>query len=307
MKKLILVFLLLLLLFSCKSADSKDTIIPFESESNEISEKEIFSDNLEIFEFSASPESPEVASVKENPADLINEKNADVFEPEIFSFTDDLFLLENTSPSEPENDNMSEEFSDNDLYFENSSRSLSFTDEQNENELSVLEPLMQNDPERKESKTSVSSNAQVNKSQKATNKKQTDVTPKTKQSSSVLLSPEPEVTIAFNTPNNTSEEKTEYNDAVKCHNLAGNEFKKKNYKRSLELTDYYLIHFTDYLDEMLFLKGQILEILSVDGTGDIGQAKDCYEKLVSLYPQSKWYLKAQDRIKYIDRFYFNVW
>ena len=299
--------MLLLLLFSCKSADSKDTIIPFESESNEISEKEIFSDNLEIFEFSASPESPEVASVKENPADLINEKNADVIEPEIFSFTDDLFLLENTSPSEPENDNMSEEFSDNDLYFENSSRSLSFTDEQNENELSVLEPLMQNDPERKESKTSVSSNAQVNKSQKATNKKQTDVTPKTKQSSSVLLSPEPEVTIAFNTPNNTSEEKTEYNDAVKCHNLAGNEFKKKNYKRSLELTDYYLIHFTDYLDEMLFLKGQILEILSVDGTGDIGQAKDCYEKLVSLYPQSKWYLKAQDRIKYIDRFYFNVW
>ncbi len=282
------------LLISCKSTESKNIVLPVDDEDLSISDSEIFSDNIDKTE------------VTDNNSEQTkkNDKELNVYEPEIISFSDIIFTNDSLIPAEPQTENYTEQFSENELSAAGLEENKNFYTDENELVSSVLEPDMQNHSDSKQKKkadTSVKKTENNNKKLPQTNITQGN------HKSSQAFTPEPEVTVAFNLSNKPKEDKTEYNDAAKCHNLAGLEFKKKNYNRSLELTDYYLLHFTEYLDEMLFLKGQILEILSVDGNGDIIQAKDCYEKLVKLYPQSKWYIKAHDRIKYIDRFYFNVW
>ncbi len=298
-KHVLVIFIFSLSFFSCKTAQIIETTVPVE-EDKTISENEIFSDNSD--------------ENKLNKNDSLTSSNKSfendnlIFEPEVTVFTDDIPITENSIPSEPVIEKTSnEEFSENEL---NISDFLEYSfdpDNVQDITVSVLEPEVQKSNSEINNNEKNYSGSSKQKSTSINNSNKNNSSLKEKQNTSTSFFSEPEVTIAFNTDTKKTEEKTVYNDAVKCHNQAGNEFKKKNYKKSLELTDYYLLHFTDYLDEMLYLKGQILEILSVDGNGDIIQAKDCYEKLVSLYPQSKWYFKAQERIKYIDRFYFNVW
>ena len=69
--------------------------------------------------------------------------------------------------------------------------------------------------------------------------------------------------------------------------------------------DLFFVKSTTRLDEGWFLRGNIYE--DFFDLGNIKNAKESYETLINLYPQSNLWQEAKKRIIYIDRFYFNVW
>lgn len=82
-------------------------------------------------------------------------------------------------------------------------------------------------------------------------------------------------------------------------------YKMKKYEKALQYLDkFFLISVSDF-DKAWFLRGNIYEAFS-DFT-NIKKAKEAYETLVSLYPQSEYWDEAQERIAYINKFYFSIY
>lgn len=81
-------------------------------------------------------------------------------------------------------------------------------------------------------------------------------------------------------------------------------YENKDYENALSLVNQFLELSNFSVDEALFLKGQILE--KPFANRNIREALNCYKKIISSYPQSAFWDKADERIKYIQRFYFNI-
>ena len=81
-------------------------------------------------------------------------------------------------------------------------------------------------------------------------------------------------------------------------------YENKDYENALSLVNQFLELSNFSVDEALFLKGQILE--KPFANRNIREALNCYKKIISSYPQSEFWDKADERIKYIQRFYFNI-
>ena len=81
-------------------------------------------------------------------------------------------------------------------------------------------------------------------------------------------------------------------------------YENKDYENALSLVNQFLDLSNFSVDEALFLKGQILE--KPFASRNIREALNCYKKIISSYPQSAFWDKADERIKYIQRFYFNI-
>lgn len=117
---------------------------------------------------------------------------------------------------------------------------------------------------------------------------------------------EPEVTVALldDKKLNEIDQKNELSpdDLLK---KAYDEYEKNNYEEALKYLDLFFVKSTTRLDEGWFLRGNIYE--DFFDLGNIKNAKESYETLINLYPQSNLWQEAKKRIIYIDRFYFNVW
>jgi outer membrane protein assembly factor BamD (BamD/ComL family) len=79
---------------------------------------------------------------------------------------------------------------------------------------------------------------------------------------------------------------------------------QKDYTNALSFVNKFLETSNSSIDEALYLKGQILE--KPFAQRNIRDALDCYKKIISSYPQSDFWDKSDERIKYIQRFYFNI-
>ena len=86
--------------------------------------------------------------------------------------------------------------------------------------------------------------------------------------------------------------------------IAKSAYENKDYENALSLVNQFLELSNFSVDEALFLKGQILE--KPFANRNIREALNCYKKIISSYPQSSFWDKADERIKYIQRFYFNI-
>lgn len=87
-------------------------------------------------------------------------------------------------------------------------------------------------------------------------------------------------------------------------NRAKTAYENKDFENALSLVNKFLELSNFSIDEALFLKGQILE--KPFAQRNIRDALDCYKKIISSYPQSDFWDKSDERIKYIQRFYFNI-
>lgn len=81
-------------------------------------------------------------------------------------------------------------------------------------------------------------------------------------------------------------------------------YEEKDYSKALSLINKFLETSNISVDEALFLKGQILE--KPFEHRNIRDALECYKLVISAYPQSDLWDKCDERIKYIQRFYFNI-
>lgn len=81
-------------------------------------------------------------------------------------------------------------------------------------------------------------------------------------------------------------------------------YSEKDYSKSLSLVNKFLETSSCSVDEALYLKGQILE--KPFEQRNIRDALECYKLVISTYPQSDLWDKCDERIKYIQRFYFNI-
>lgn len=81
-------------------------------------------------------------------------------------------------------------------------------------------------------------------------------------------------------------------------------YSEKDYSKSLSLVNKFLETSSRSVDEALYLKGQILE--KPFEQRNIRDALECYKLVISTYPQSDLWDKCDERIKYIQRFYFNI-
>jgi hypothetical protein len=86
--------------------------------------------------------------------------------------------------------------------------------------------------------------------------------------------------------------------------LAQKSFDNKKYKDALAYLDAFFDKAVTRLDEGLFLQGQTLE--SNSEVRNIKLALEKYDLLVKSYPQSIDWEKANERITYLKRFYFNI-
>jgi tetratricopeptide (TPR) repeat protein len=87
-------------------------------------------------------------------------------------------------------------------------------------------------------------------------------------------------------------------------NRAKTAYENKDFENALSFVNKFLELSNFSIDEALFLKGQILE--KPFAQRNIRDALDCYKKIISSYPQSDFWDKSDERIKYIQRFYFNI-
>lgn len=86
--------------------------------------------------------------------------------------------------------------------------------------------------------------------------------------------------------------------------LANSSFAENKYEDALEYLNSFFNIAVNRIDEGLFLQGQILESNSF--LRNIKAALDSYETLIKMYPQSEYWQKANERIIYLNRFYFNI-
>jgi hypothetical protein len=81
-------------------------------------------------------------------------------------------------------------------------------------------------------------------------------------------------------------------------------FDDGNVPAAIALLDRYREHYPSGTDELYWLYGQLYEANSPNR--DILLSLDYYRRLVTEYPQSKWYNDARRRIAYLERFYINI-
>jgi hypothetical protein len=86
--------------------------------------------------------------------------------------------------------------------------------------------------------------------------------------------------------------------------LAQKAYDAKEYEDALMYLNDFFEKSATRLDEGLYLKGQTLEAPS--SVRNIRSALETYETLVAQYPESKLWEKANQRITYLKRFYFNI-
>jgi len=78
----------------------------------------------------------------------------------------------------------------------------------------------------------------------------------------------------------------------------------RKYPEALKYINDYFSKASENLDEALYVQGQIYEKML--GNGNIEKALSSYQKLVEQYPYSKWFKNAQNRIHYLNNFYFQI-
>lgn len=81
-------------------------------------------------------------------------------------------------------------------------------------------------------------------------------------------------------------------------------FREKKYQETLAYLEDFFTKATTRVDEGLFLQGQTFE--SNSSVRNIKSALDTYETIVRRYPQSVNWAKANERITYLRKFYFNI-
>lgn len=82
-------------------------------------------------------------------------------------------------------------------------------------------------------------------------------------------------------------------------------FDEKKYDDSLSYVNLFFEKATTQLDEGWFLKGQLYESPKASFR-NIRTSRDCYQALIDRYPSSALWKKANNRIMYIDRYYFKI-
>jgi hypothetical protein len=85
---------------------------------------------------------------------------------------------------------------------------------------------------------------------------------------------------------------------------AKGEFDSGRVEPALVILDTMMQSYPELTDEALWLYGQLLEANSP--SRDIRTALDYYRRLVRVFPQSSRAGDAQSRIRYLERFYFNI-
>lgn len=81
-------------------------------------------------------------------------------------------------------------------------------------------------------------------------------------------------------------------------------FKNKKFEDTLTYLDDFFTKATTNIDEGLMLQGQTFE--STSSVRNIKSALDTYETIVRRFPQSNYWTKANERMTYIKKFYFNI-
>lgn len=92
--------------------------------------------------------------------------------------------------------------------------------------------------------------------------------------------------------------------ADKILELAQESYNKKEYAASLAYLDEFFEKATTRIDEGLYLQGQNFE--SASEVRNIKSALETYETIVKKYPQSINWAKANARVTYLKKFYFNI-
>lgn len=99
-------------------------------------------------------------------------------------------------------------------------------------------------------------------------------------------------------------DETENLSAEELLDEAKKSFARKEYAKTLNLLDSFFDKTVIKVDEGLYLRGQTLEAKSE--VRNIKAALEAYETIVNKYPQSTMWSKANERITYLKRFYFNI-
>ena len=102
----------------------------------------------------------------------------------------------------------------------------------------------------------------------------------------------------------TSIENTENMGADEILDKAKESFKNKKYEETLAYLENFFTKATTKIDEGLWIQGQVFE--SNSSVRNIKSALDTYETIVRRYPQSINWAKANERITYLRKFYFNI-
>lgn len=129
--------------------------------------------------------------------------------------------------------------------------------------------------------------------------KETSPLPDFELSDTEIIEEEPEVMLM----NDIQDEEIELSSSDLL-TLAYKNYNDKQFEEAYENISKYLDTFEEKIDEALLLKGQILEEPS--SVRNIRDALLIYEQIISEYPQSDLWEKANQRIQYIKRFYFNI-
>ena len=82
-------------------------------------------------------------------------------------------------------------------------------------------------------------------------------------------------------------------------------YETKKYEESLSMLDLFFEKATSQLDEGWYLKGQLYESPNAPFR-NIRTSRESYQALVDRYPSSTLWKKANNRILYIDRYYFKI-
>ncbi|WP_407397317.1 hypothetical protein [Treponema sp.] len=106
------------------------------------------------------------------------------------------------------------------------------------------------------------------------------------------------------TVSKSSIQNTENMAADEILEKAKESFKNKKYEDTLAYLDDFFAKATTKIDEGLILQGQTFETNS--SVRNIKSALDTYETIVRRYPQSIHWAKANERITYLRKFYFNI-
>lgn len=116
---------------------------------------------------------------------------------------------------------------------------------------------------------------------------------------------EEEVLLADDSENlENSSSDLDFVDTLDLLEQAKKSYEEKDYSKALTLVNKFLETSNTSVDEALYLKGQILE--KPFEQRNIRDALECYKIVISTYPQSILWDKCDERIKYIQRFYFNI-
>ena len=102
----------------------------------------------------------------------------------------------------------------------------------------------------------------------------------------------------------TSIENTENMGADEILDKAKESFKNKKYEETLAYLENFFTKATTKIDEGLWIQGQVFE--SNSSVRNIKSALDTYETIVRRLPQSINWAKANERITYLRKFYFNI-